>query len=166
MLKINRVIVIVLDSVGVGWLPDAADFGDEGANTLVHIAEHMKGLNLPHMKRLGLGNITTIQGVTPVSSPQAAYGKMIEASGSKDTMAGHWEIMGLIVDKLGLENIAVQSPAEEEQIWTDLEVYPAFTELAATMDQDIYDLILDLRPTYSDYDPIIKDILDQAGVPY
>ena len=99
MLKINRVIVIVLDSVGVGWLPDAADFGDEGANTLAHIAEHMKGLNLPHMQSLGLGNITTIQGVPPVSSPRAAYGKMKEASGSKDTMAGHWEIMGLIVDK-------------------------------------------------------------------
>jgi phosphopentomutase len=99
MLKINRVIVIVLDSVGVGWLPDAADFGDEGANTLVHIAEHMNGLNLPHMQRLGLGNIATIQGVPPVSSPRAAYGKMMEASGSKDTMAGHWEIMGLIVDK-------------------------------------------------------------------
>lgn len=99
MLKINRAIVIVLDSVGVGWLPDAADFGDEGANTLVHIAEQMNGLNLPHMQRLGLGNITTIQGVQPVSSPQAAYGKMMEASGSKDTMAGHWEIMGLIVDK-------------------------------------------------------------------
>jgi phosphopentomutase len=93
MLKINRVVVIVLDSVGVGWLPDAADFGDEGANTLVHIAEHMKDLNLPHMQRLGLGNITTIQGVPPVSSPQGAYGKMTEASGSKDTMAGHWEIM-------------------------------------------------------------------------
>lgn len=99
MLKINRVIVIVLDSVGVGWLPDAADFGDEGANTLAHIAEHMNGLNLPHLQRLGLGNIINIQGVPPVSSPRAAYGKMREASGSKDTMAGHWEIMGLIVDK-------------------------------------------------------------------
>lgn len=99
MLKINRAIVIVLDSVGMGWLPDAADFGDEGANTLVHIAEHMNGLSLPHLQRLGLGNITAIQGVPPVSSPQAAYGMMAEASGSKDTMAGHWEIMGLIVDK-------------------------------------------------------------------
>jgi phosphopentomutase len=99
MLKINRTIVIVLDSVGVGWLPDAADFGDEGANTLVHIAEHMKGLNLPHMQRLGLGNITTIRGIPPVSFPLASYGMMMEASGSKDTMAGHWELMGLIVDK-------------------------------------------------------------------
>jgi phosphopentomutase len=99
MLNIKRVIVIVLDSVGVGWLPDAPAFGDKGANTVVHIAEYMKGLNLPHMERLGFGNITTIPGVPPVSLAQAAYGKMMEASGSKDTMAGHWEIMGLIVDK-------------------------------------------------------------------
>lgn len=78
----------------------------------------------------------------------------------------HVQTLGLIVDKLGLDKIKVQSVAEEEQMWTDLQVYPAFTALAATMNQDIYDLILELRPTYDDYDPIVKDILDQAGVPY
>jgi len=97
--KINRVIVIVLDSVGAGALPDAADFGDEGANTLEHVAEHMGGLNLPHMQRLGLGNIIPIKGVPPEPSPLAAYGIMNETSKGKDTMAGHWEMMGLIVDK-------------------------------------------------------------------
>ena len=98
MLKINRAIVIVLDSVGVGALPDAADFGDEGANTLGHVAEHMGGLHLPYMQQMGLGNIIPIKGVPPEPNPTAAYGMMMEAAGSKDTMAGHWEMMGLIVD--------------------------------------------------------------------
>jgi phosphopentomutase len=99
MVKINRAIVIVLDSVGVGALPDAANFGDTGANTLGHVAEHRGGLYLPHLQQMGLGNIIPIKGVPPEPTPTAAYGKMIEAAGSKDTMAGHWEMMGLIVDK-------------------------------------------------------------------
>lgn len=98
-MKINRVIVIVLDSVGVGEMPDAADFGDVGANTLAHVAEHKNGLNLPNMQKMGLGNIIPIQGVPPTQTPTAAYGTMKEASASKDTMAGHWEMMGLIVKK-------------------------------------------------------------------
>jgi phosphopentomutase len=96
---INRIIVIVLDSAGAGWLPDAGDFGDEGANTLGHIAQHVNGLHVPHMQRLGLGNIIPIEGVPPADKPAASYGIMMEASASKDTMAGHWEMMGLIVDK-------------------------------------------------------------------
>ncbi|MCP5108353.1 MAG: phosphopentomutase, partial [bacterium] len=99
MLKINRAIVIVLDSVGVGAMPDADVFGDVGANTLGHVAEHMGGLNLPNMKQMGLGNIIPVKGAAPVPDPTAAYGIMAEASGSKDTMAGHWEMMGLVVDK-------------------------------------------------------------------
>lgn len=99
MLKINRAIVIVLDSVGAGALPDAGDFGDVGANTLGHVAEHMNGLNLPHMQQMGLGNIIPIKGVPPAAEPTSSYGIMMEASGSKDTMAGHWEMMGLIIDK-------------------------------------------------------------------
>lgn len=99
MSKINRVTIIVLDSVGAGYLPDAADFGDEGANTLGHVAEHAGGLNVPNMQRMGLGNIIPVKGVEPAPSPTAAYGLMDEASKGKDTMAGHWEIMGLIVEK-------------------------------------------------------------------
>jgi phosphopentomutase len=98
-MNINRVIVIVLDSVGVGELPDAADFGDVGSNTLAHVAESMNGLKLPNMQKMGLGNIIDIEGVPPASSPTAAYGKMKEAAASKDTMAGHWEMMGLVVNK-------------------------------------------------------------------
>ncbi len=99
MIKINRAIVIVLDSVGVGALPDAAEFGDTGANTLGHVAEHCGGLNLPNMQKMGLGNIIPVAGVPPVDKPTAAWGLMSEASNGKDTMAGHWEMMGLIVEK-------------------------------------------------------------------
>jgi len=99
MMNINRVIVIVLDSVGAGEMPDAAEFGDSGANTLAHVAQYKNGLNLPNMQKMGLGNIIPIQGVTPTKTPTAAHGIMKEASGSKDTMAGHWEMMGLTVDK-------------------------------------------------------------------
>lgn len=98
-MNINRVIVIVLDSVGVGALPDAENFGDTGANTLAHVAKHKNGLNLPNMQKMGLGNIIPIQGIPPTKTPTAAHGIMKEASASKDTMAGHWEMMGLIVDK-------------------------------------------------------------------
>lgn len=97
--KINRVIVIVLDSVGAGWLPDAELFGDKGANTLAHVADHIGGLNMPQMQALGLGNIIPIKGVPPVKNPKAAWGIMQEAGKGKDTMAGHWELMGLVVDK-------------------------------------------------------------------
>ncbi len=98
-IRIARVIVIVLDSVGVGALPDAADYGDAGSNTLVHIAHRRAGLNLPNLQRLGLGNIIQVPGVPSTAEPLASYGKMQEASRGKDTMTSHWEIMGLITDK-------------------------------------------------------------------
>ncbi len=99
MSKIKRAIVIVLDSVGAGAMPDSEDYGDPGVNTLAHTAEYAGGLNLPHLQNLGLGNITPIEGVPPAPQPAASYGKMKEASASKDTMAGHWELMGLVVEK-------------------------------------------------------------------
>lgn len=95
----KRAHVIVMDSVGIGEAPDAKAFGDEGSNTLVHTAEAVGGLHLPNLQKLGLGNIETIPGVEAVSQPLAHYGKMQEASVGKDTMTGHWEIMGLHVDQ-------------------------------------------------------------------
>ena len=95
MLQISRVIIIVLDSVGVGELPDAHEYGDEGSNTLGNTARVVGGLRLPNMGRLGLGNIIHIEGVPPASSPEAFYGKMAEVSPGKDTTTGHWEMMGL-----------------------------------------------------------------------
>jgi phosphopentomutase len=97
--KIERVILIVLDSVGVGSLPDAAAYGDEGANTLGHIAERCGGLQLPNLKKLGLGNIIPIMGVAAVPDPLASWGRMAEKSLGKDTIAGHWELMGIILEQ-------------------------------------------------------------------
>ncbi|MBI5787988.1 MAG: phosphopentomutase [Candidatus Schekmanbacteria bacterium] len=90
-----RVIVIVLDGVGIGALPDAALYNDAGANTLVNCAQAAGGLYLPNLERLGLGNIAQIQGVKKVPHALAAFGKMAEASVGKDTITGHWEIAGL-----------------------------------------------------------------------
>lgn len=95
----KRVHVIVLDSVGIGEAPDAHLFGDEGAHTLGHIGEAMKGLQMPYSGKLGLSNIEEIQGIEVEKQPIGVYGKMQEASVGKDTMTGHWEIMGLRIDK-------------------------------------------------------------------
>ncbi len=94
-MDINRVVVIVLDSVGIGEGPDARAFGDEGSNTLGNTAKAVGGLPLPHMEALGLGNITPIAGVAPQREPRAAYGKLREVSAGKDTTTGHWELMGV-----------------------------------------------------------------------
>jgi phosphopentomutase len=91
----KRVFLVVMDSVGIGEAPDAAKFGDTGADTLGHIAEEMGGLKMPNMASLGLSNIREIKGVEKAEKPLAFYTKMKEASNGKDTMTGHWEIMGL-----------------------------------------------------------------------
>ena len=101
MKNIDRVIIIVLDSAGVGELPDAGEYGDLGSNTFGHIASSTGGLNLPNMELLGLGNLTNIEGVGRTSSncggkSLGAYGKAREASKGKDTTTGHWEIAGII----------------------------------------------------------------------
>lgn len=94
----KRIFLIVLDSVGIGEAPDAEKYGDKGADTLGHIAEHMNGLNMPNMGKLGLSNIREFKGIEPAEKPLAHYTKMQEASAGKDTMTGHWEIMGLHID--------------------------------------------------------------------
>ncbi len=94
-----RCLLITLDGVGCGALPDAIEFGDEGANTLAHVAEAAGGLKLPNLGALGLGNIIPIAGVPPVPRPQALFGKLSERSRGKDTTVGHWELMGAISAK-------------------------------------------------------------------
>ncbi|KON87162.1 phosphopentomutase [Sporosarcina globispora] len=91
----RRVFLIVMDSVGIGEAPDADQFGDKGADTIGHIAEKMNGLKMPNMGKLGLSNIREIKGIEKAEKPMAFYTKMQEASNGKDTMTGHWEIMGL-----------------------------------------------------------------------
>jgi len=95
MSNIQRVILIILDSVGCGDAPDAESFGDQGSNTLSNTAQAVGGLKLPNMGRLGLGNITPIKGVSPVDEALGAYGRLTEVSPGKDTTTGHWELMGI-----------------------------------------------------------------------
>lgn len=95
----KKIVLIVLDSVGVGELPDAYKFGDEGSNTLANTARYVGGLNLSNMQKMGIGNIIEIKGVPASSNPIACFGKAEEKSPGKDTTTGHWEIAGLVSKK-------------------------------------------------------------------
>ncbi|MCW3490241.1 phosphopentomutase [Dethiobacter alkaliphilus] len=97
-MTIKRVLCIVLDSLGVGELPDASFYGDAGSNTLAHIAKATGGLNVPRLQSFGLGCLTAVEGVPCISDPAGAYGKMAERSKGKDTTTGHWEMTGIILD--------------------------------------------------------------------
>jgi phosphopentomutase len=92
----RRAVVVVLDGVGAGNAPDAADFSDEGANTLVNTARAVGGLEVPNLQALGLGNVVETEGVPPDPSPRAAHGLMVERSAAKATLVGHWEMMGIV----------------------------------------------------------------------
>lgn len=94
--KFKRVFVIVADSVGIGAEPDAAKFGDEGSNTIVHISQKCGGLNIPHMNSLGIGDLAPIEGTNTVSHPTSYASRAREMSNGKDTMTGHWEMMGIL----------------------------------------------------------------------
>lgn len=98
MKKFKRIFTIVMDSVGCGAMPDAEKYGDRGADTIGHIADTVGGLTMPNMESLGYGNLHPIQGVIPQRDPRGCYTKMMEASVGKDTMTGHWEMMGLYID--------------------------------------------------------------------
>ena len=99
MQKINRVFVVVVDSLGVGAMPDSPEFGDVGVNTLGHISESVENFHIPNLQKIGLANIIPLKQVEPVEKPMAYYTKMKEQSLGKDTMTGHWELMGLEVTK-------------------------------------------------------------------
>ncbi|MGB3989084.1 MAG: phosphopentomutase [Acetivibrionales bacterium] len=95
----KRVIIIVLDSAGIGELPDAAEYGDEGSNTLGNIAAAVPGFSLPNLEKLGLGNIDGIVGFKAAEEPLGCFGKMAERSVGKDTTTGHWELAGITLRK-------------------------------------------------------------------
>lgn len=97
--EFERVVLIVLDSCGVGELPDAFKYGDQGSNTLGNTSKAVGGLHLPNLQKLGLGNIGPISGVLPGESPLASFGKMAEISPGKDSTTGHWEMCGLILEQ-------------------------------------------------------------------
>jgi len=94
----DRVFLIVLDSVGCGELPDARDYGDEGSDTLGNIARRVP-LRVPHLRRLGLARVSTVNRVDPEPDPAGAFGRMAESSPGKDSVTGHWELMGLVLER-------------------------------------------------------------------
>lgn len=98
-MALERVIILVLDSVGIGAMPDAEEYGDAGSNTLGNVAKAVGGLHLPNLGVLGLGNIAPILGVPPIAEPKGCWGKMAEKSAGKDTTTGHWELAGLITER-------------------------------------------------------------------
>jgi phosphopentomutase len=91
-----RACVIVLDAVGAGELPDAAEFGDEGSDTLGNVAKAVGGLDLPNLEALGLGNVEPLEGCPPMPGAPAVAGRLVERSKGKDTTLGHWELMGIV----------------------------------------------------------------------
>lgn len=93
-----RALLIVLDGVGAGALPDADAYGDAGSHTLMHVAEASGGLRVPNLERLGLGHVAALAGVRPVAAPTGCWGRMAERSPGKDSTTGHWEMMGVILD--------------------------------------------------------------------
>ena len=98
-MRFNRVFVIVLDSLGIGAMADAAKFDDVGADTLGHISDTVEHLKIPNLQKMGLANLKALKQVKPVDAPIAYYMAMNEASNGKDTMTGHWEMMGIRTDK-------------------------------------------------------------------
>ncbi len=95
----KRIILLVLDGVGIGALPDADKYGDQAAATLQHVAQAVGGLRLPHLEQLGLGHIAAVDGVTRISVPVGCWGKMAEKSAGKDSITGHWELAGVVLDR-------------------------------------------------------------------
>ena len=99
MSNYKRIFTIVLDSLGIGMMKDAALYGDEGVNTLGHIAENTKDLHIPNLRKLGIANICELKSIPAVSCPMGVCAKLNEKSRGKDTMTGHWELMGIYTEK-------------------------------------------------------------------
>ncbi len=121
----GRFVVLVIDSCGAGELPDAKAYGDAGSNTLANCARKVGGLELPTLQKWGLGNITEIAGCPRSEAPRAAFGRMAEQSQGKDTTTGHWEMMGVVLQK-GFTTFPHGFPAEFMQEWLKASGAPGF----------------------------------------
>jgi phosphopentomutase len=121
----GRFVILVIDSCGAGAMPDAAAYGDAGANTLGNTAQRVGGLKLPTLQRWGLGNITGIAGCAPRASPEASWGAMRELSPGKDTTTGHWEMMGVVLTK-GFTTFPQGFPEDLMKEWMRLAGAPGF----------------------------------------
>ena len=111
----KRAIIIVIDSMGIGAMPDCKDFGDiPECNTLKNVCEFNDGLNVPVLQSMGLGNIQDFKGISPVENPKAQYGTMMEKSKGKDTTTGHWEMMGIVSPPNASKNVLIDFGIVEE----------------------------------------------------
>jgi len=124
-------ILIILDGLGVGGAPDAADYGDAGSDTLANMAAKVGGLDVPNLQRLGLGNLHRIEGVAPVAEPAAGYGRLEEVSSGKDSTTGHWELMGLVTE-VAFPTYPAGFPAEVIDEFTRLTGYGVLGNKAAS----------------------------------
>ena len=127
----NRAILIVLDGVGVGELPDAADYGDVGCATLQHVAQKTGGLSLPNLQQMGLGNIVSLEGVPPIPRPVGAWGRMAQLSAGKDSVVGHWELTGVVQDK-PFATFPEGFPPEVITSFTELTGFPVLGNVSAS----------------------------------
>ncbi len=130
-MRFTKAAIIVLDGVGVGGAPDAADFGDEGSDTLGHTATAVGGLALPNFAALGLGNVSDVKGVPAVAKPTASWGRMREVSAGKDTTTGHWEIAGVPVDR-AMPTYPDGFPPEVMRRFEEIAGKPALGNVAAS----------------------------------
>jgi len=122
---VGRFVILVIDSCGAGALPDAAEYGDEGANTLGNMARRVGGLHLPTLESWGLGNLTEIAGCPPSGAPRASFGTMAELSRGKDTATGHWEMVGVVLEK-GFATFPHGFPPELMEEWLRLSGAPGY----------------------------------------
>ena len=99
MKKYKRIFTVVIDSLGAGAMPDASEYGDAGTDTLGHISQSVDGFNIPNLQRLGIANLHPLKQVAAAEKPLGYYTYLYEASTGKDTMTGHWEMMGLHITK-------------------------------------------------------------------
>src|SRR5262245_31081092 len=114
----RRFVILVADSAGVGALPDAAAYGDEGSDTIGNVSRAVGGLHLPNLERLGLAPLPLIQGVPPDPLARGYFGKMRERSQGKDTITGHWEMMGIVLSR-GLALFPKGFPPEIVEPWLE-----------------------------------------------
>jgi phosphopentomutase len=121
----GRFVILVIDSLGAGALPDAAEYGDEGANTLGNMARRVGGLEVPTLQSWGLGNLTEIRGCPPAPSPRASFGTMAQKSKGKDSTTGHWEMMGVVLEK-GFTTFPNGFPPELMREWQQLSGVPGW----------------------------------------
>ena len=166
----GRFVVLVIDSCGAGELPDAAAYGDAGSNTLANCARRVGGLELPNLQSWGLGNITGITGCPAADKPRAGHGRMSEQSEGKDTTTGHWEMMGIVLQK-GFTTFPNGFPLELMQEWVKLSGAPGWLANKPASGTVILDelgeehLRTGLPIVYTSADSVFQIAANEARVP-